>query len=54
MDIVLAVGEQYPFKPSTEELSRQLPSKGVGHSFARWEGEAHKARYWRRMVPCYL
>jgi esterase/lipase superfamily enzyme len=54
MEIVLAVGEQDPFKPSTEELSRQLSNKGVGHSFALWEGEAHKARHWRRMVPCYL
>jgi esterase/lipase superfamily enzyme len=54
MEIVLAVGEQDPFKPSTEELSRQLSNKGVGHSYALWEGEAHKARYWRRMVPCYL
>ncbi len=54
MQIVLAVGEHDPFRPSTEELSRQLWNKGVGHALVVWEGEAHRARYWRQMVQCYL
>ncbi len=53
-DIVLAVGEHDPFKASTEDLSRKLWEKSVPHTLAIWEGEAHRARYWRRMVRCYL
>jgi len=34
MQIILAVGNQDPFKESTEELSRQLSKKGVGHALA--------------------
>jgi esterase/lipase superfamily enzyme len=54
MQIVLAVGKQDPFKETTEELSRQLSKKGISHTLAIWEGEAHKACHWRSMVRCYL
>lgn len=54
MQIVLAVGEQDPFKASTEELSLQLSNKGIDHALAIWEGEAHKPCHWRKMVQCYL
>jgi esterase/lipase superfamily enzyme len=54
MEIVLAVGERDPFKPSAEELSQQLKDKGIGHELAIWDGTAHKASYWRNMVRCYL
>ena len=54
MDITLAVGEQDPFHESNRLLSQALADKEVSHRFAIWPGEAHRARFWREMVPCYL
>jgi esterase/lipase superfamily enzyme len=54
MDITLAVGDEDPFHESNRLLSQALHEKGIGHRFAIWRGEAHRARYWREMVPCYL
>jgi esterase/lipase superfamily enzyme len=54
LDITLAVGEQDPFHESNRQLSQSLSDKGVTHRFAIWPGEAHRARYWREMVPHYL
>lgn len=54
MDITLAVGEQDPFHESNHLLSQAFVSKGVPHRLAIWPGEAHRARYWREMVPHYL
>jgi esterase/lipase superfamily enzyme len=54
MDITLAVGEQDPFHDSNRVLSRALTDKGIPHRLAIWPGEAHRARYWREMVPHYL
>jgi esterase/lipase superfamily enzyme len=54
MEITLAVGEQDPFQESNRILSQALSEKGVSHQLAIWPGEAHRARYWREMVPHYL
>jgi esterase/lipase superfamily enzyme len=54
MDITLAVGEHDPFHDSTRVLSQALADKNVPHRLAIWPGEAHRARYWREMVPHYL
>lgn len=54
MDITLAVGEQDPFHDSNRALSQALSDKAVPHRLAIWPGEAHRARYWREMVPHYL
>jgi esterase/lipase superfamily enzyme len=54
MDIVLAVGEDDPFRASTEVLSEALWRKGVGNHLAIWPGEAHRVRCWREMVKRYL
>jgi esterase/lipase superfamily enzyme len=54
MDITLAVGEQDPFHQSNRALSQALTDKGIPHRLAIWPGEAHRARYWREMVPHYL
>ncbi len=51
---ILAIGEQDPFKQSTEELSRHLQNKAIRHRLDVWPGEAHKAYYWRQMVKTYL
>ncbi len=50
----IAVGNDDPFRKSTVELSRILKSKGIEHQLAVWEGEAHRPRYWRKMVQLYL
>jgi len=54
LDITLAVGEQDPFHESNRLLSDALAAKGIWHRLAIWPGEAHRARYWREMVPHYL
>jgi esterase/lipase superfamily enzyme len=54
MEIVLTVGENDVFRPSTGELSKQLWSKCVPHTLAIWEGKAHKPVHWCKMVRCYL
>ena len=54
MEITLAVGEHDPFHESNRALSQALADKGVWHRLAVWPGEAHRARYWREMVPHYL
>lgn len=54
MEITLAVGERDPFHESNRQLSQALADKGVPHRLAIWPGEAHRARFWREMVPHYL
>lgn len=54
MEITLAVGEADPFHESNRELSQVLTAKDIRHQLAIWPGEAHRARYWREMVPNYL
>ena len=54
MDITLAVGQDDLFHESNQVLSQALADKGVPHRLAIWPGEAHRARYWREMVPHYL
>lgn len=53
-EIVLAIGEDDPFKASTLELSSQLRDKFIPHTLAVWQGEAHRPRYWRQMIRYYL
>jgi len=54
MQITLAVGEHDPFQESNRLLSRTLAEKQIPHHLAIWPGEAHRARYWREMLPNYL
>jgi esterase/lipase superfamily enzyme len=54
MEISLAVGETDPFGESNRDLSTALWEKGVWHSLEFWEGEAHRARFWREMVQRYF
>lgn len=54
MEITLAVGQEDPFHDSNRELSQVLTAKDIRHQLAIWPGEAHRARYWREMVPNYL
>ncbi len=52
--ITLAIGRHDCFYESTCELSRVLTGKHVSHEMVVWDGEAHRARDWRRMAAHYL
>lgn len=54
MDITMVIGEDDPFRQSNIDLSESLSSKGVRNRLVTWEGEAHRACYWRKMVKLFL
>lgn len=54
MEIFLAVGQEDAFLNNNIELSQSLYKKDILHTLHLWDGEAHKARYWSRMVQVYL
>ncbi|GAA4947134.1 esterase family protein [Algibacter agarivorans] len=54
MDIILAIGKEDSFLQSNYTLSNILNEKGISHQFYEWDKEAHKARYWRKMVGLYF
>lgn len=53
-EYVLVVGHEDPVADSNRALHEILLSKGVRSRFDLWEGEAHRARAWRVIVPQYL
>ena len=54
LDIILASGKEDPFLPNNKYLHQILLGKQVANRLDIWEGEAHRSKYWRQMVPCYL
>jgi esterase/lipase superfamily enzyme len=54
MEIVLVVGQHDAFLDNNLHLSDALWKKGVWNGLHIWDGESHKARYWRYMVQLYL
>lgn len=54
LEIILAVGRDDPVRESNRRLSALLWDKGIWHALHLWDGEAHRPRDWRRMVPTYL
>jgi esterase/lipase superfamily enzyme len=54
MEIILAVGKDDPFYFSNRQLSETLWNKEIWNALHVWDGEAHKARYWRQMVQQFL
>jgi esterase/lipase superfamily enzyme len=54
LEIVLAVGRDDPFLENNISLSEALKSKGINNHLYIWDGEAHKAKYWRMMLDIYL
>ena len=54
LEIVFVVGEQDVFLENNQALSNALWSKGIWNALHLWDGESHKARYWRHMVQLYL
>ena len=54
MDIILAVGKEDHFLDSNHTLCGILDEKGISYQLYEWDTEAHKAKYWRKMVGIYL
>ncbi|WP_295651448.1 alpha/beta hydrolase-fold protein [uncultured Mucilaginibacter sp.] len=54
MEIILAIGQEDAFLDDTTHLSEVLWKMNVPNALHIWEGEAHKPRYWRKMVQLYL
>lgn len=54
LEIVFVVGEHDVFLDNNQMLSNALWSKGIWNALNLWDGESHKARYWRHMVQLYL
>lgn len=54
MQIMIVIGDQDPFLGSNLYLSDALHAKDIQHDFLLWNGRAHKAKDWRKMVQLYL
>jgi esterase/lipase superfamily enzyme len=54
MDITIAIGQEDAFLQNNREFSEALWQKGIWHRLTIWDGEAHRSRYWRRMIDLYL
>ncbi|MCL7753373.1 alpha/beta hydrolase-fold protein [Polaribacter sp. Z022] len=54
MDIVLTIGKEDSFLESNYKLSGIFNEKEIPHQLIEWNGEAHKAVFWRKMVDLYL
>ena len=53
-DVTLVSGETDAFLENNLTFNGALWEKGLRPQFHVWEGEAHRARYWREMVVHYL
>ncbi len=53
-DIILAIGRDDPSRPSNEELSGKLWSKGIGNALRIWDGWCHDWPWWQRMIVLYI
>lgn len=54
IDFIFAVGHDDPCLPCNKYLSSVLTENGINNHLFVWDEEAHKAYYWRKMVPIYL
>jgi esterase/lipase superfamily enzyme len=54
LEITMVIGRQDPFYQNNRDFSSILWRKGISHAFHEWDGLAHKASYWRQMLPIYL
>lgn len=54
LEFVIVIGSDDPFLESNFQLERDLTHKGIAHEFYVWEGRAHQADAWQKMVDIYL
>lgn len=54
LKITIVCGKEDVFLQNNKDFSHCLWNKGIHHDFHEWEGLAHKAKYWKQMLPMYL
>ncbi|GAB3538977.1 esterase family protein [Spirosoma fluminis] len=54
MQIIMTIGTEDPFLNSNLALSEALSAKQIPHELHIWNGRAHRADDWQKMVPLYL
>lgn len=54
LNIVMTIGADDPFMDSNSYLNEALNSKQIPNQLFVWNGRAHQASDWRKMVPLYL
>lgn len=54
MEIILTIGHEDAFLEDTKHLSNLLWRMDIPNALHIWDGEAHKPRYWRKMLQLYL
>lgn len=54
LDVALVIGQEDVFLDNNRYFSEKLWEKGIWHALHIWDGEAHRARSWRKMVQLYL
>ena len=54
LQIIIVCGKEDDFIENNRNFSQSLWDKGIHHGFHEWDGMAHKAKYWRQMLPMYL
>jgi len=54
LDIILVVGKKDPLLASNHKIAAIMDEKKIRYNLYEWEGEAHRARFWRKMVKVYL
>lgn len=54
LEIIITIGREDILLHNNESLYHKLLSKGINAQLYIWEGDAHRARYWREMVNHYL
>lgn len=54
LEIIFVVGEKDVFLENNRAISNALWEKGIWNALHLWDGESHKAKYWRHMVQLYF
>lgn len=54
IEMIFVIGKEDAFLENNKLLNHLLLEKGINHSLFFWEGEAHKAKYWKKMVQLYF
>ncbi|WP_128543819.1 esterase family protein [Larkinella soli] len=54
MEFTIAIGREDPFLENNIAFCQVLSEKKIPHDLYIWEGRAHKAEYWQKMVQLYL
>ncbi len=54
LEIIIAIGQEDIFLDDSKHLSSLLWDKEIWNALYIWENEAHKPRFWRKMVELYF